>query len=97
MKFRLLPPAAGELRSAARYYEKQIPGLGHDFLAEIRATLQRIIQWPEAWQLLDVAIRRCRTHRFPYGVIYTTENGEVVIIAVMHLHRYPDSWRKTLQ
>jgi hypothetical protein len=65
MKFRLLPPAAGELRSAARYYEQQIPGLGHDFLAEVRVTLQRIIQWPEAWQSLDAEIRRCRTHHFP--------------------------------
>jgi hypothetical protein len=25
MKFRLLPPAAGELRLAARYYEQQFP------------------------------------------------------------------------
>jgi len=64
MKFRLLPPAAGELRSAARYYEEQIPGLGHDFIQEVRATIFRIIQWPEAWQLLDAEIRRCRTHRF---------------------------------
>ena len=96
MKFRLLPPAAGELRSAARYYEQQIPGLGHDFLAEIRGTLQRIIQWPEAWQPLDAEIRRCRTHRFPYGVVYSVENGEVIVIALMHLHRHPDSWRKNL-
>ena len=48
MKFRLLPPAAGELRAAARYYETQIPGLGHDFLAEVRTTILRIVQWPEA-------------------------------------------------
>ena len=97
MKFRLLPPAAGELRSAARYYERQIPGLGHDFIHEFRATIHRIIQWPEAWQSLDADIRRCRTHRFPYGIIYTVENGEVLIVSVMHLHRHPDSWRKNLR
>jgi plasmid stabilization system protein ParE len=96
MKFRLLPPAAGELRSAARYYEQQIPGVGHDFLAEVRVTIQRIIQWPEAWQPLDAEIRRCRTQRFPYGIIYAVENGEVLVISVMHLHRHPDSWRKNL-
>jgi ParE toxin of type II toxin-antitoxin system, parDE len=96
MKFRLLPPAAGELHLAARYYEKQVPGLGHDFLAEVRAAIIRIIQWPEAWQPLDAEIRRCRTHRFPYGIIYSVENGEGLIISVMHLHRYPDSWRKNL-
>jgi plasmid stabilization system protein ParE len=97
MKFRLLPPAAGELRAAARYYELQIPGLGHDFLAEVRATIYRIVQWPEAWHPLDAEIRRCRTHRFPYGIIYAVENGEALIVSVMHLHRHPESWRKNLQ
>jgi plasmid stabilization system protein ParE len=97
MKFRLLPPAAGQLRSAARFYEAQVPGLGHDFIQEVRATLVRIIQWPEAWQPLDVEIRRCRTHRFPYGIIYAMENNEVLVVSVMHLHRHPDSWRKNLQ
>ena len=96
MKFRLLLPAAGELRSAARHYEGQIPGFGHDFIQEVRATILRISQWPEAWQPLDVEIRRCRTHRFPYGIIYAVENGEVLVISVMHLHRHPDSWRKNL-
>jgi plasmid stabilization system protein ParE len=96
MKFRLLLPAAGELRSAARYYEGQIPGLGHDFIQEVRATILRIIQWPEAWQSLDAEIRRCRMHRFPYGIIYAVENGEVLVVSVMHLQRHPDSWRKNL-
>ncbi len=96
MKFRLVLPAAGELRSAARHYEGQIPGLGHDFIQEVRATILRISQWPEAWQPLDAEIRRCRTHRFPYGIIYAVENGEVLVISLMHLHRHPDSWRKNL-
>ena len=96
MKFRLLLPAAGEVRLAARHYEGQIPGLGHDFIQEVRATILRISQWPEAWQPLDVEIRRCRTHRFPYSIIYAVENGKVLVIPVMHLHRHPDSWRKNL-
>ena len=97
MKFRLLPPAAGELRSAARYYEAQVPGLGRDFLQEVRATIVRISPWPEAWQSLDAEIRRCRTHRFPYGIIYTVENSEALVVSVMHLHRHPESWRENLQ
>jgi plasmid stabilization system protein ParE len=96
MKFRLLPPAAGELRAAARYYETQVPGLGRDFIQEVRAAVLRIIQLPDAWQPLDAEIRRCRTHRFPYGVIYSIEQGQVLILSVMHLHRHPDSWRKNL-
>ncbi len=96
MNFKLLPPAKRELRNAARYYEDRVPNLGHDFIAEVRATMVRIIMHPQAWHPLDEDIRRCRTHRFPYGIIYSVENGIVLVISVMHLHRHPDSWRKNL-
>ena len=49
MKFRLLPPAARELREAARYYEDRVPGLGFDFLQEVRAAIRRILMHPAAW------------------------------------------------
>lgn len=96
MNFRLLPPAGRELRSAAKYYEERVPSLGSDFIAEVRDAIARIIAHPQAWHPLDEEIRRCRTHRFPYGIIYTVENGTVLVISVMHLHRHPDSWRKNL-
>ncbi|HXI68979.1 MAG TPA: hypothetical protein VNN22_01340 [Verrucomicrobiae bacterium] len=62
MKFRLLPPAAGELRSAARYYEAQVPGLGRDFLHEVRATIVRIR--PMAGSL---AAARCGNPPLPHS------------------------------
>lgn len=52
--------------------------------------------YPHAWHSLDQGIRRCRTNRFPYAVIYTLEAETVLIISVMHLHRHPDTWRKNL-
>jgi hypothetical protein len=96
MKFRLLRPARRELREAAKYYEDRVPGLGFDFLQEVRAAIRRILMHPQAWFALDEQIRRCRTHRFPYGVIYTIERDEVLIISVMDLHRHPESWRRNL-
>jgi plasmid stabilization system protein ParE len=96
MKFRLLRPAWRELREAAKYYEDRVPGLGFDFLKEVRAAIRRILMHPEAWFALGEEIRRCRTHRFPYGIIYTIERDEVLIVSVMHLHRHPESWRRNL-
>jgi len=96
MKFRLLRPAWQELREAAKYYEDRVPGLGFDFLQEVRAAIRRILLNPEAWFPLDKEIRRCRTHRFDYGIIYAVERDGVLIISVMHLHRHPESWRRNL-
>ena len=96
MSFKLLLPAKLELARDARFYEGRVPGLGFEFLAEVRATIRRILAHPQAWQPLDQDIRRCRTNRFPYGIIYSVENGEIIVISVMHLHRHPDSWRKNL-
>ncbi len=56
----------------------------------------RAFSSPTAWFALNNDIRRCRTHRFPYGIIYAIEQDEVLIISVMHLHRHPDSWRRNL-
>lgn len=96
MKFKLLPPAARELREAASYYETRVSQLGFDFISEIRGAIRRILDHPQAWHPLDDNIRRCRTNRFPYGIIYTIENDEVIVISVMHLHRHPESWRRNL-
>jgi plasmid stabilization system protein ParE len=94
---RFLAPAAHEIREAARYYEDKVPGLGFDFIGEVRAAIRRILAHPRAWSWLDTEIRRCRTTRFPYGVIYAIEGETVLIISVMHLHRRPESWRENLE
>jgi toxin ParE2 len=94
---RFLDIAEIELDQAVRWYEAQAPGLGDAFLIEVLATLDRVVRYPEAWQALDDSIRRCRLTRFPYGVIYAMEGGDVLVLAVAHSHRQPDYWRDRLQ
>ncbi len=96
MTSRFLAPAIQEIKEAARYYESRVPGLGFDFISEVRAALRRILAQPQAWMQLDPEFRRCRTARFPYGLIYTIQGETVLIVSVMHLHRQPGSWRKNI-
>lgn len=96
MNVRILPPAAAEIREAAQFYQTRVAGLGDEFLEEVRTTIARILANPEAWTLLEKDIRRCRTHRFPYGIIYSKEADGIVIVSVMHLHRHPQSWKGNL-
>ena len=65
MTCRLLAPAVREVKEAARYYEERVPGLGFEFIAEVRACIRRILAHPQAWCPLDKEFRRCRTARFP--------------------------------
>ena len=56
-------------------------------------TIQRSFSFPKAWSVIEGDIRRSLVKRFPYGVLYSEENDEIYIIAVMHLHRFPGYWK----
>ena len=96
MKVRLEPAAQQELTDAVEYYERQRPALGGEFLDEFEAAFQRIQDNPNAWAPLEGDTRRCRTKRFPYGVIYRIQSETIEIIAVMHLHRDPEYWKNRI-
>jgi plasmid stabilization system protein ParE len=93
MTFSFHPDAEAEFREAIEYYESCKHGLGEDFSVEVGAAIRRIIDFPNAWPVLEGDVRRCRTHRFPYAVAYSVEKEEVLILAVMHLRRNPDYWK----
>jgi len=91
--FRFLSPAEREIEEAVEYYEAVSSGLGLEFLEEVERTIVRILKHPSAWAKVSERQRRCRTRRFPYGLIYAVQDDAVVITAVMNLRRHPDSWR----
>jgi plasmid stabilization system protein ParE len=76
------------------YYNRESPGLGYEFMDEFVKTVDRVVANPSAWQKLSRRTRRAMTSRFPYGVIYQIRKSEILVTAVMHLHRHPDRWKK---
>lgn len=97
MKVDVLEPAVAEFREAVEYYNQQSEGLGFEFAAEVRRTIARIVRFPDAWTGLSVRTRRCRTNRFPYGIVYQVRDDAILVVAVMHLHRHPEVWRSRLK
>ena len=95
-QYRFTSAALTELAEAILYYERRENGLGATFLDEIEATLNRVLQNPAAWHQLSSRTRRCRTHRFPFGLIYQIRTDEILITSVMDLRRDPARWKDLL-
>ena len=94
MTVEFLELAENELKEAVRFYNEQSEGLGFEFALEIQKTIERIIQYPEAWTKFSKRTRRCRCNNFPYGVVYCIKEGILLIVAIMHFKREPNYWKK---
>ena len=64
MKYFFHPEAQKELNLAINYYEDCQKGLGFDFTNEVYKTIQRVINFPNAWQKVDENLIRCLVNRF---------------------------------
>ena len=90
------PEAYDDLESARSWYEEKTQNLGIDFLKEIDYAIDTIQKSPITWAWYDKSknVRRFLVHRFPFAVIYRINPANIQIIAVMHLHRHPDYWKR---
>jgi hypothetical protein len=66
MKIIFLSPAKVELAEAVSYYNTQSEGLGYEFAAEVRKTLERIVRYPDAWYRLSVDVFSMANFHDPY-------------------------------
>ena len=57
MTYSFHPDAESELSASVDYYEECQTHLGLEFAHEVYKTVQRIINFPTAWQKLDGNIR----------------------------------------
>ncbi|MGH2583429.1 MAG: type II toxin-antitoxin system RelE/ParE family toxin [Dehalococcoidia bacterium] len=90
----LQPAALADVDAAAVWYEQEHAGLGGRFLDELSDLLERIAENPLQFPALEQVVRRGLLRRFPFGVYFRVEARRVVVIAVLHLHRHPDTWRR---
>jgi plasmid stabilization system protein ParE len=97
MTYSFHPEAETEFFEAIEYYENRKAGLGLDYSREIFATINRILNFPQAWAPFSHRSRRCLAKRFPYGIVYRIDQDEILIFAVMQLNRKPNYWLDRLK
>jgi plasmid stabilization system protein ParE len=89
----LRPDAELDVRSAARWYEEQQPGLGATFTDQVRDTVNRIAALPARFPVVAPPLRRALLHQFPYAVYFVAERERAVVVGIFHQHRDPAAWR----
>ena len=92
MKILFLPSAAEEFLDIVDFYDYQSPGLGLAFRQEFIEALDFIHLFPSGWQKVGLHTRKCILKKFPYIILYIVEKECLIITAVAHQHRHPDSY-----
>ena len=91
---RFHPDAEAEMLDAAVWYETQQEGLGKRFLTVIQDSLNKIEIQPEVYPVVEGDVRRRLTKTFPYGVLFRIKPDCIAVMAIMHLYRDPDYWKR---
>ena len=89
--------AEADLAEAAAWLERQGEGLGVALVAEVRATLARLGDQPEAHPEVRPGVRRAQVSRFSYGLFYRYHAGRVEVAGVFHDRRSPQVWQRRVR
>jgi len=92
MEINIAPSAREETKSAARYYENKVEGLGKAFMGALQIGFRRIQTYPLASTLIHGEYRRHLLDQFPFGIIYRIDDDAITVVAIMHLRQKPDYW-----
>ncbi len=90
------PEADLEINEAAEWYEARGQGLAVEFLRTLDACIESIRRDPLLYPAVRSEVRQAVLRRFPYSVIYTVREDEIVVIACFHGRRDPKRWQDRL-
>ena len=75
-------------------YERERAGLGFHFEARVNTVFTRLLDNPFQFPEIEEGARRALVRDFPYGVFFTMDADILTVLAVLHLHRHPDTWKR---
>jgi len=95
MTYNLLirPEARLDILDAFKWYQARNIELGHDFKSCVDEVMSILQQNPNIYPKVYENIRRGFMKRFPFGIFYVVDNTTVIVLAVIHARRNPDTWK----
>lgn len=90
--------AEADITEAAIWYEEQRVGLGAEFLADIRTSVEQVVANPRRYRRLRrrPEVRRITAKRFPYRIFYVVRADTVVVFRVLHGARHEREWKGSI-
>lgn len=88
------PEAEEEMAEAYNWYEERMHGLGSEFLLNVDATMNSILRNHQQYPVVYKNLRCALTRRFPYQILFVTEDTLIVVVAVFHARRDPKHWQE---
>jgi plasmid stabilization system protein ParE len=83
-----------EVIDAQDWYESKRAGLGTRFREEVEATVIRIAENPQQFQVVLDDVHRARLRKFPYSLFFRLETDTLLVIACFHAKRDPQRWQQ---
>jgi plasmid stabilization system protein ParE len=83
-----------EIFDAALRYEREREGLGFRFEAQVNTVFARLLDNPFQFPGIEQDVRRALVRDFPYAVFFMTDADLITVLAVLHLRRHPDTWKR---
>jgi hypothetical protein len=68
-----------------------------DFVEELGRAVNTIRETPQRWPMGKSHTRRFLLWRFPFSIIYTEEENEIILWAVAHASGRPEFWTVRLK
>ena len=92
MNIRFLTMAETEVDEAVSWYQEKSQDESLEFLDELDRIVRLVAGYPLIGVEIDSEVRSFVFSRFPYSLIYGTEEDLLVVIALAHQSRRPRYW-----
>jgi plasmid stabilization system protein ParE len=88
-----IPEANEDLLDARAWYDNIRPQLGEHFALAVQAAVEAMAEHPMQFPVVHRGRRRAGVRRFPYGIFFEVQEGQIVVIACFHGRRDPRRWQ----
>jgi toxin ParE1/3/4 len=100
MKYQLQvrPQVESDIEAAALWYEERRPGLGREFVYEVRQAMTRLALNPLLYSIRHrrYPVRWIFPNRFPYRIVFLVEEDIITVLCVVHAKRHDRIWKQQL-